>query len=309
MSTDALPAAAGIGRVHLRVADLDEAVAFYQDVIGLDRLDPDTVEASTPAPDGAELQRAVFGVASDPLLVLDAAPDAPNRSPAEAGLYHLAIRVPDRATLGAAIARLRERDLIDGAADHGVSEAIYCRDPAGNGLELYVDRPRAEWPMAGDRVEMGTDPLDLDALVALADDGESSDRSGALPAGTTIGHVHLEVTDLDATDEFYADLLGMGPRQRMGDQALFLAAGEYHHHVGANTWRRRSAPIENDSLGLESFEVVLPDDDALDAAAARFEDAGITVERPADGVAAVFDPDGIAVRLRVDGAIAAPTGE
>jgi len=303
MTSDALPAAAGIGRVALRVPDLEATVTFYEDVIGLDRLAPDAVAATSPP---AEAESAVLGAAGEPLLVLDAAPDAPQRTPAQAGLYHLAILVPDRATLGAAVGRLRDRDLIDGAADHGVSEAIYSRDPAGNGVEIYVDRPKAAWPIEGDRVQMVTDPLDLDELGSLA----PLDADGTLPEGTTVGHVHLEVSDLDRTAGFYADALGLNVRQRMGEQALFLAAGEYHHHVGANTWRRRSEPAGDDSLGIAWFEVVLPSESALEDAARRLEEAGVAVERERDGaVLAVTDPDGIELRLRVDDATAASTGE
>jgi len=309
MTSDALPADADIGRVALRVGDLEETAAFYEETIGLERLDSDVVGDTSPDPDGVagtDGDRVVLGAADEPFLVLDHAPDASPRTPTQTGLYHVAIRVPDRATLGAAIARLRGRDLIDGAADHGVSEAIYLRDPEGNGLELYADRPRAEWPLDGDRVVMVTDPLDLEALVALAEEGAAS-RS--LPAGSTIGHVHLEVVDLEPTRTFYADALGMRIRQRMGDQALFLAAGEYHHHVGANTWRRRSERAGDDSLGLAWFEVAVPNADALAAAADRLAAAGSAVGRPEDGLLAVTDPDGIGLRLRVDDSIAAPTGE
>jgi catechol 2,3-dioxygenase len=307
MGTNALPAAADVGRLALRVADLEAAVAFYVDVLGLERLDVDRLDAASAA-QPADGERAVLGVDGEALLALDGAPDAPRRGPTEAGLYHVAIRVPDRPTFGAVVASLQDRSLIDGAADHAVSEAIYLRDPEGNGLELYVDRPREDWPVADGRVAMVTDPLGLEELVALAPDaGESgniaADDSPAptLPGGTTIGHVHLEVTDLVATQAFYGETLGMNVRQRMGDQALFLAAGEYHHHVGANTWQRRSAPATGGSLGLAWFEVVVPDADALAAAVERFEAEGVAVERPAAGVAAVTDPDGIALRVRVDG--------
>ena len=310
MDTDALPAGAGIGRVGFRVAELAETAEFYADVLGFERLESTAADDTAPA---AASDRAVLGAGGEALLVLEEAPDAPSRSLDEAGLYHVAIRVPDRAALGAAIARCRERDLLDGAADHGVSEAVYLRDPEGNGLELYVDRPKTEWPIESDgRVGMVTEPLDLDALADLADD---SAVAAPLPDGTTIGHVHLESTDLEATNDFYAGVLGMALRQRMGEEALFLAAGDYHHHVGANTWRRRSTPMTPESLGLAWFEVVVPDETALDAAAARLEDDGFDVDRSgggesADGATiAIDDPDGIRLRLRVDGAIAAPTGE
>jgi len=303
---DALPAGAGIGRVALRVSDLDETAAFYEDVIGLERLDSAAVEETAPPPDG---ERAVLGVADEALLVLDGAPDAPARGPTEAGLYHVAVMLPDRAALGTAIERIRRNSGLDGAADHGVSEAIYCRDPAGNGLECYVDRPKSEWPMEGDRVVMETDPLDLEDLVSLSQDARGGEAASAeLPAGTTIGHVHLEATDLESTRSLYADALGMRLRQRFGDEAIFLAAGDYHHHVGANTWRHRSAPA-GDGLGLAWFEVLVPEASALDAAVERLGDGGFEVDRSAEGAVAVADPDGIGLRLRIDEGIAVPTGE
>ncbi|MBP1986397.1 VOC family protein [Halolamina salifodinae] len=272
--TDRLPAETRIGRTALRVDDLEEMTAFYRDVVGLETLS----ESSS---------RAVLGVADTSLLVLDAG--ASPRPATSAGLFHNAFRVPSRAALGDALGRIRDRGQLDGASDHRVSEALYLSDPEDNGIEIYRDFPRAEWPHSDDgRVQMGTDPLDLDA-VARAASGESG-----LPDGTDVGHVHLEVSSLEAFAAFYVDTVGF-ERQMMMPDAAFVSAGGYHHHLGANTWHRRSEPASG--AGLSWFEVVLPDADALDALRDRLE-ASEYEPTKTDGDIVVAGPDGIEVRFR-----------
>ena len=187
---------------------------------------------------------------------------------------------------------------LTGASDHLVSEALYLRDPAGNGVELYYDRPREDWPLTDDGgVAMETLPLDLDDLSASSETGGAA----ALPAGTDIGHVHLEVTDLPRAEAFYADALGLNVRARYGDDAAFLAAGDYHHHVGLNTWNHRRSPATG-GLGLAWFELALPDAGTADAVRRRLADRGYGVDEESadDGEAStVADPDGIRVRLVV----------
>ncbi|NHX34909.1 MULTISPECIES: VOC family protein [Halolamina] len=276
--TDRLPAATRIGRTALQVDDLGEMTAFYRDVVGLEPLS----ESSS---------RAVLGVADAPLLVLDAAAEVSPRPPQSAGLFHTAFRVPSRAALGDALARIQDRWQLDGASDHRVSEALYLADPEDNGVEVYRDFPRSEWPHTDDgRVEMGTDPLDLDA-VARAAGGASG-----LPDGTDVGHVHLEVSSLDAFAEFYVDAVGFERQTTMRD-ARFVSAGGYHHHLGANTWHRRSEPASG--TGLAWFEVVLPDADAFDALRDRLE-ASQYGSTTVDGAVAVTGPDGIEVRFRAE---------
>ncbi|WP_290810768.1 VOC family protein [Halovivax sp.] len=281
-----LPADTAIGRAALRVADVAPAIDFYRDVVGL------AVLSRTD-------DRASLGVDDVSLLELRAAPEAPARR--GAGLFHNAFRVPSRAALGDALARIRDRWELDGAADHGVSEALYCSDPAGNGVEIYRDRPRREWPIADDgRVAMVTAPLDLAAVTAATDGNVSAGGESTVPPGTDLGHVHLEVTALDPAREFYVETLGLRVRQEMDDSALFLAAGEYHHHVGLNTWNGRRKPAGG--RGLDWFELVVPDADALAAARDRLEAAGVGVADQAGvGETVGFetaDPDGIRIRLR-----------
>jgi catechol 2,3-dioxygenase len=160
-----------IGHVHLKVADLDRALAFYVGVLGFD--------VTSRMGDSAVFLSAGGYHHHIGLNTWESRNGAPPPRNAT-GLYHVAIRYPDRATLGDALRRLIDaRVPLDGAADHGVSEAIYLRDPDGNGIELYFDRPREQWPRASDgTLRMGTDPLDVNALLAEA-------RQGARPAATT----------------------------------------------------------------------------------------------------------------------------
>lgn len=272
-----LPATTHVGRVALVVNDLEVMVQFYEDVVGLTTMTRDAAAAT-------------LGAGGDELLVLDAHREVSERGPDQTGLFHTSFRVPTRKALGDALARVRTHAHLSGASDHLVSEALYLSDPEDNGVEIYCDRPRTEWPTTDDeRVEMDTLPLDLDALQAA---GTGADTA---PDGTDVGHVHLEATDLDAAREYYVDTLGLGVRQRMGDSALFVAAGDYHHHVGLNTWNGRSESASG--RGLDWFELVLPDDEALDAVRSRLQDGELGVEQTEDAFA-LTDPDGIGVRVR-----------
>lgn len=177
-----------------------------------------------------------------------------------------------------------------GASDHGVSEAVYFADPEGNGIELYRDRPFEEWPEAEEgRVGMFTQPLDLTALV---------DEAGPA-AAPDIGHIHLMSADVDRALEFWHDAVGLDERQRLGSQAVFMAEGLYHHHLGANTWHSAGAgPAPSESPGLDSFELRLRSAEAVDAATKRLESSGVSVGRDDDGVS-FRDPDQNRVVLSV----------
>lgn len=330
-----LPESARIGAVELRVADADRVGSFYTDVVGLDRLEgvehgdstadterDDATGDAEPRPvTPATAVAAVYGAGSTPLVRLVEAPDAPGRGDDEAGLFHVAFRVPSAAALGAALRRIDASGTqLTGASDHLVSEALYLRDPEGNGVEIYRDLPRDRWPETRGRVRMDSLSLDLGAVrsagEAAAPGGSAdSDRvtdtdggPGSVPPGTTVGHVHLESTSLSRAAAFYADTVGFRIRQRMGDAALFLAAGDYHHHLGFNTWNGRSGPRNADALGLASFDLLVPDADALASLRTRLTTAGETVVDPA--VAGtdpeprpfqVTDPDGITFRVAIDG--------
>jgi len=276
MDGEPLPAETRAGRVALTVGDVREVTEFYDAVVGLAVHDRDS-------------ERAVLGDGETPLLELYEDGSAPGRPQSAAGLFHTAFRVPSRAALGDALERLDSRWQLSGASDHLVSEALYCQDPEGNGVEIYRDRPRSAWEETPDgAVRMATESLDTTGVrqAATGDD--------AVPSGTDVGHVHLEVTDLDEARAFYADALGMRVRTT-DDGAVFLAADGYHHHVGANVWNGRSARA--DGRGLDWFELRLPTDEAVVAARGRLDRAGYAVD-VTDAGTRVTDPDGIDLRLR-----------
>jgi catechol 2,3-dioxygenase len=208
----------------------------------------------------------------------------------------MAILVPDRAELARSLRRVVEQGWrLTGASDHLVSEALYLRDPEGNGIEIYRDRPRDQWGHSDNgELRMATLPLDLDDV--MAEEGASERRPNGMPSGTTMGHVHLRVADIPASEAFYNGSLGLDVMVRSYPGALFVAAGGYHHHIGLNTWESRGAPAPPDgSLGLDRWELVLPDEDERDAAAGRVGETGDPVHTD-DGVLA-RDPAGNHVLL------------
>jgi catechol 2,3-dioxygenase len=279
-----------LGPIRLAVADLAGAAAFYERAIGLRRLDGD---------DGAVRLGAAEG---PPLVELRSAPDAPPRPRRSCGLFHLALLVPDRRSLAQALLRaVVGGGALTGASDHLVSEALYLHDPEGNGIELYRDRPREQWSRdERGELAMATLPLDLDALLAelpAAEREPEAAAASAMPTGTTLGHVHLQVAELPAAEAFYAGALGFDVTVRSYPGALFLAVDGYHHHVGLNTWSTAGGPpLDPAARGLRDVALVLPDAAERDALAARVADAGFAVE-DSDGEPVATDPFGIRVRL------------
>ena len=276
MDQATLPSETEIGRVALTVADPPPVVEFYRDVVGLTVLDSGD-------------DRTTLGKGGTELLVLNHRPDAPAREATETGLYHVAFRVPSRAALGDALRRIDSEWTLDGASDHGVSEALYLSDPAGNGVEIYRDRSPESWTETpSGHVEMVTEPLDAQAVAAAAVGDQS------MPDGADIGHVHLEVSSVATARSFYADALGLRVRATY-DGAVFLAAGGYHHHVGANVWQGRSSPHRGQ--GLAWFEIRLPDDATLDTVHERLRRSDYAVSETDAGLTA-RDGDDIELRLR-----------
>ncbi len=281
-----LPAETRLGAIRLRPGDVGLLRDFYERAIGLRALE---------SSDGAVL----LGAGDGALVELVSDPDAPARPPRTTGLFHLALLVPARADLARALRRVFEAGWhLSGASDHLVSEALYLSDPEGNGIELYRDRPREEWPHQGDEVAMATLPLDLEGL--LAEPGGDTDTA-AMPEGTVLGHVHLQVSDLDSAAAFWVDALGLDVTASLYPGALFVSAGGYHHHVGLNTWAGVGAPRPPaGARGLDRFEVVLPDAESY--AAARERLSAVAEVRDLDGGAVAEDPSGNAVLLRASDA-------
>jgi catechol 2,3-dioxygenase len=274
LGPERLPADSRIGAVHLTVRDLERSAAFYTDRLGL----------RARALDGA----LGLGVGDEDLLVLV---ENRNARPARGvtGLYHFALLVPSRRELALVLRRLAATSTpLEGASDHGVSEALYLADPDQIGIEIYRDRPRAEWPREAGQLAMGTEPLDTAALLREGDG--AGDPRAPLARGTTMGHVHLHVAELDEAERFYVGTMGFERMQRYGPSALFVSAGGYHHHVGLNTWQGVGAPPPPpDSTGLRHFELLLPDGDARTALAERLRRTGVAVTQR-EGALFVQDP-------------------
>jgi catechol 2,3-dioxygenase len=270
------------GAVHLTVADLERSLDYYRTQIGLAVLEQGGGEASLGA-GGRELLHLVEVAGAQP-------------SGGYTGLYHFALLLPQRIHLAAWLAHAaRDRVGMTGMSDHFVSEALYLRDPDHHGIEIYWDRPRAGWE--GRVAEsMTTLPLDVDSILNELDDPADAPFDG-LPDGTVMGHVHLKVSEVDATVAFYRDVLGFALMAQLGPMAAFLAAGGYHHHLGANTWESAGAPAPPDSrAALRHATIALPDIAERDRVVARVEDAGLAVDDHG-GEPLVRDPSGNALVL------------
>ena len=293
MATSSRPNAEGaiapatrMGTVRLTVSDLPRSRAFYEETLGLQATELD----------GGEL---AFGTGPGRALVeLRGDRSAPPLDRRATGLFHLAILHPIRLGLAHALARVAEtRWPLDGASDHLVSEALYLSDPDGNGIEIYRDRPRDEWRRVDGQLQMATLPLDLRSVASELDAAPGPQAHA--PAETTIGHVHLQVAELDQVESFYAGVLGFDVMVRGYPGALFVAAGGYHHHLGLNTWQSAGsgAPVPG-AVGLRSYEILLPDAAELERVTARLSDAGLPIETDsALGGSLVRDPSGNAVLL------------
>lgn len=224
-----------LAEVSLKVLDLRNQVRFYES-FGMQRME-------------SSEDKAVFS-AGKFLLTLRQLTNGRPRPAHAAGLFHLAILVPNRATLGAFLRHASQhRWNFIGAADHLVSEALYFSDPENNGIEVYVDRPKNEWKWNEGRIAMDTLPLDLHALGQ-----EGTDRWNGFPAATRLGHIHLTVSHLDESQDFY-ESLGLKLTSNWG-AFRFLSWDAYHHHVAINLVAgRNAAPVATDVAGLESFSI------------------------------------------------------
>ncbi|MEO7275355.1 MAG: VOC family protein [Vicinamibacterales bacterium] len=276
-----LPASTVVGAVRLLVSDLGRSIDFYQRVLGLSVVERSS-DAAALAPAGHE-----------PVLIrLETRAGVRGAGRRGAlGLFHFAILLPDRASLGRFVAHLAALGVPAGMSDHLVSEALYLSDPDGLGIEVYADRPRDRWTYRAGQLRMSTEPLDVRDLVAA---GGGQPWTG-MPAGTAMGHLHLHVGDLDAAEAFFHRALGFDKVVWNYPGALFLSAGGYHHHLGTNTWAPPVTPPA-DQAQLRSWDLVLPDAAAIAAAGDSLERSGYVVDRSGDAVIAP-DPWGTTFRL------------
>lgn len=272
---DRLAAGTSMGAVTLVVGDLDAMTAFYRDVITLQVL----------SADGDEV---VLGRAGRPVVVLEHQPALRHAARGSAGLFHTAILFETQEALAAALYSVAQRapQTFTGSADHLVSQAFYLTDPEGNGVELYWDRARTEWSWTHGQVEMATLSLDPNAFLRehLT---EQAAGGGTGRDAASVGHVHLSVGDVASARAFYVDALGFDQTATLGDQALFVSAGGYHHHMAMNVWNSRGAGPRMPALGLGRVDLSLPDADSLGALAERLRHHGLDVRD--DGRTVSFD--------------------
>lgn len=274
-----------IGVVSLRVANLENQLAFYQQVLGFQVHWREGEKAGLGA-GGADLLR----ITEDPNL---------KRYSGVTGLYHFAVLFPNRRDLARAIARLMVLKYPNYPTDHIMTKTTYLDDPEGNGIELYCESPEdGTWTLANGVYETrradgslsnGREPLDVNMLLTHLKDDDRLDAG--IPAETRMGHIHLHVRNIDEAVEFYHGIIGfdvMGVARAF--RMAFVSAGGYHHHVGLNTWQGEDAPPPPaDALGLSHFAVELPDQQALDEVLARVEKAGIPANQTEDGLL-LYDP-------------------
>ncbi len=283
MQTQIHPEAA-IGTVSLIIKDMSQSTKFYVDVLGFQL-------------HSQRDNQATLGAGEQNLLILNEFTNAIRYS-GSTGLYHLAILVPSRRQLGLNLRQLAvSRTPVQGFADHWVSEAIYLADPDGNGIEIYCDRPRDEWPRTNGQLQMGTEALDIAGIMDELDHPNAS-WSG-LPPGTRIGHMHLQVADIAAADAFYVDVLGFDMVMHYGGSAGFVSAGGYHHHIGYNTWSSLGATqAPANAIGLAWYSIDLPTHAALEATVTRIKNASWSFEPTDEGIS-LRDSSGNGIILRV----------
>jgi catechol 2,3-dioxygenase len=282
-----------IGSVRLDVADLSRSAEFYERVLGLPLIsrEPDTALL------GADAQH--------PALELRALAEPTALAPHSTGLFHVAWLHPSRAALAETVRRVAgARWPIDGASDHGVSEALYLSDPDGLGIEIYADRPRDTWqrPPGGRGVVMVTLALDIDDLLAQAPEAPSE----SVAPGTAIGHVHLKVADVPQATAFFRDVLGL-EEQALLPSAAFLSAGGYHHHIGLNSWQSAGASASPPSApGLRGIGFELGSEQGMEALRERVTAAMPAALQSQDADVALEDPDGIRLTFAGNAGVAAP---
>ncbi|PMC40212.1 glyoxalase [Bacillus sp. UMB0899] len=273
-----------VSKLNLKVLDLIRSLAFYQDILGFQILEKSEKRAILTA-DGKTA-----------LLEIEQPDDVIPKQPRTTGLYHFALLLPSRSDLGSVLKHLLKLKYpLQGGSDHLVSEALYLADPDGNGIELYVDRSPSQWKWNNGEVEMSTDPIDVDGLLA-----EGRSEWNKLPEDTIMGHIHLHVSELEKIKEFYCQGLGFEVVCNYGNQALFISSGGYHHHIGLNVWNGIGAPQPSEkSVGLIDYTIVYPNEKERDNASQRLQESGYNVAIEQE-IYVTKDPSGNKIHLIVN---------
>jgi len=273
-----------VGHVKIKVTNLVNSLDFYQEVIGFDILE----QTKTAAKLTADGKKSILS-----LVELENGIAKQERT---TGLYHFALLLPTRSDLAKIVNHLNEKEIRFGSSDHLVSEALYLNDPDGNQIEIYRDREPSEWTWSGEEVAMTVDPLDFEGLSKEVEQGVVWQ---GLPEKTVMGHIHLHVVDLTKVEEFYVKGLGFDIVNRFRSRALFLSTDKYHHHIAVNNWNGFGAPrpAEN-SAGLESFTLILPDEKAIKDTVINLGKIGVSVTEE-DGKYITADPSGNRIELTI----------
>ena len=275
---DLLAADTAMGAVTLRVADLDAMTAYYRDGVGLQVLSADGPVVT-------------LGRGTTAVMVLEHAPELRHASPRDAGLFHTAILFDTEEALAAAVYSVAQHypNNFTGSSDHLVSKAFYFNDVENNGVELYWDRDRSSWSWVHGSIEMGTVYLDPNAFLQQ----NLTEESIADPVigGARVGHVHLQVGDVASAREFYVNRLGFESTIEIPNQALFVSAGGYHHHMAMNTWNSKGAGPRQIALGLGRVDIEVPSSDDVGALSERMRHFGVQTRDDGQTVA-VDDPWG-----------------
>lgn len=279
-----IPENTKIQSIDIRVRDLETSLNFYSELIGFKIIDKNNTEA-------------ILSSTGELPYILKFIEDktAPVRIEGSTGLYHMAFLFPDRKELARVFMRLFKNNIkFQGFTDHLVSEAIYLPDPDGNGVELYVDKPRNQWKQTHGQIIMDSLPLNLSIVTNELDDPEI--WNGIHP-DTKLGHVHFNVSDLNKAEEFYNEILGFKITNSLFPKALFYGTGGYHHHIGTNTWMLdRRANADESSLGMISYTISLPDKNIINVIADRADKAGLPVTSGNEELI-VKDYDNIKVKI------------
>lgn len=265
-----------INHIHLKVANLDRSLNFYQNILGF--------RVTEQQPHLAILTAG----GSERMLTIEQLENASPLNPRKTGLFHIAFLLPKRADLAKVLRHFMHKGYpVQGASDHIVSEALYISDPDGNGVEIYIDRDPEEWNWNGEEVEMSTFPMDANALMReVAEQGWQG-----MPVGTIIGHIHLQVADLPSVESFYTKGFGFKVVNHYGNQALFLSSANYHHHIGLNTWNSLNGKTPSDNeVGLKSFTISVPADERMEIVS-RLQSLHVPVDLDGEKYM-VIDPSG-----------------
>jgi catechol 2,3-dioxygenase len=273
-----------VGNVKIKVEKLERSLPFYKEVLGFDVLEQTATTAKLTT-DG-----------KTNILSLEQPEDVIPKQGRTTGLYHFAILLPDQTALANIVVHLIGKGIRFGSSDHLVSEALYLQDPDGNEIEIYRDRVPSDWNWRGDEVDMAVDPLDFDQLLTHATPDKPWQK---MPIETVMGHIHLHVAELVKTEEFYVKGLGMDVVNRFRTQALFLSYGNYHHHIGVNTWNGVGAPAPaKNSVGLESYTLIFDNEETRKQTILNLKQIGAEVIEDNNRFI-TYDPSGNAVELAI----------